>query len=190
MRFVGWNQALEEAGRGQDARSCAQAQDLMLRSPIADGARGAGIGCGARDQQSPGRDPGAGAAAAGGPARGIHPARSMVKDIEQQAQRIRGIVKNLLRFVQRQAGEGFQPVDPRGCWRMRWSCAAPASWPPPASRWFAGWPRHPPSFGETSRSCKRRSSSSSRTREGSHPRGGTLTVDSRPRCGPGAGRRH
>ena len=37
----------------------------------------------------------------------------MVKDIEQQAHRIRGIVSNLLRFAQRQAGEGFQPVDLR-----------------------------------------------------------------------------
>jgi len=36
-----------------------------------------------------------------------------VKDIEQQALRIRGIVSNLLRFAQRQAGEGYAPVDLR-----------------------------------------------------------------------------
>jgi two-component system, NtrC family, sensor kinase len=41
-----------------------------------------------------------------------HPARSMVADIEHQALRIRRIVANLLRFVQRQAGEDFQPLDP------------------------------------------------------------------------------
>ena len=41
-----------------------------------------------------------------------HPARSMVEDIEQQALRIRKIVANLLRFVQRQGGEDFQTIDP------------------------------------------------------------------------------
>jgi signal transduction histidine kinase len=40
-----------------------------------------------------------------------HPARSMVVDIENQALRIRKIVANLLRFVQRQAGEDLQPLD-------------------------------------------------------------------------------
>jgi two-component system NtrC family sensor kinase len=40
-----------------------------------------------------------------------HPARPMVKDIEEQAGRIQGIVSNLLRLAQRQSGEDFRPLD-------------------------------------------------------------------------------
>lgn len=40
-----------------------------------------------------------------------HPWRPMLKDIEDQALRIRHIVSNLLRLSQRQAGEDFHPVD-------------------------------------------------------------------------------
>src|SRR5262249_16085994 len=40
-----------------------------------------------------------------------HPARPMVKDIEEQATRIQGIMSNLLRFSQTQSGEDFRPVD-------------------------------------------------------------------------------
>ena len=35
----------------------------------------------------------------------------MVKDVEEQAQRIQSIVANLLRLAQRQAGEDFRPLD-------------------------------------------------------------------------------
>jgi signal transduction histidine kinase len=40
-----------------------------------------------------------------------HPWQPMVKDIEGQALRIRGIVSNLLRLSQRQSGEDFHTVD-------------------------------------------------------------------------------
>jgi len=42
---------------------------------------------------------------------GDHPARPMVEDIERQAERIEGIVSNLLRLAQRQSGEDFRPLD-------------------------------------------------------------------------------
>jgi signal transduction histidine kinase len=40
-----------------------------------------------------------------------HPAHAMVQDIEDQALRIQGIVSNLLRFSQRQGGEGFRILN-------------------------------------------------------------------------------
>jgi signal transduction histidine kinase len=40
-----------------------------------------------------------------------HPVHPMVKDIEEQALRIQGIVANLLRFSQRQGGEGFKILN-------------------------------------------------------------------------------
>jgi two-component system NtrC family sensor kinase len=42
----------------------------------------------------------------------LHPARPLIKEIEDQAMRIRSIVSNLLRFVQRQSGEDYRPLDP------------------------------------------------------------------------------
>ncbi len=40
-----------------------------------------------------------------------HPIYPMVRDIEDQALRIQGIVANLLRFSQRQGGEGFKTLN-------------------------------------------------------------------------------
>ena len=107
--IVGWNQALET--RVEDkTRELRQAQDLLVRSRslAALGELGSGV---AHEINNP-------LAGILGLAQllladlpGIHPARAMVKDIEEQALRIRRIVANLLRFAQRQAGEDFGPVD-------------------------------------------------------------------------------
>jgi len=40
-----------------------------------------------------------------------HPSRPLIRDIEEQAVRIQGIVANLLRFSQKQSGEHFRPLD-------------------------------------------------------------------------------
>jgi two-component system NtrC family sensor kinase len=109
--IVGWNQTLEKrvTEKTEELRA---AQDLLLRSRSLTALGGLGSGV-AHEINNP-------LAGILGLAQllladlpGIHPARAMVKDIEQQAQRIRGIVSNLLRFAQRQAGEGFQPVELR-----------------------------------------------------------------------------
>lgn len=105
-----WNRGLEKRVE-EKTRELRQAQDLILRSRslAALGELGSGV-----------------AHEINNPLTGLlglaqlllvdlprnHPARSMVQDIEEQALRIRKIVSNLLRFVQRQAGEDFQPVDP------------------------------------------------------------------------------
>ncbi|HEX2658886.1 MAG TPA: ATP-binding protein, partial [Polyangia bacterium] len=107
--IVGWNQTLEKRV-DQKTEELRQAQDLLLRARSLTALGGLGSGV-AHEINNP-------LAGILGLAQllladlpGIHPARPMVKDIEQQALRIRGIVSNLLRFAQRQAGEGFQPVD-------------------------------------------------------------------------------
>lgn len=105
----GWNQTLEK--RVQDkTEELRQAQDLLLRSRSLAALGGLGSGV-AHEINNP-------LAGVLGLAQllladlpGIHPARVLVKDIEQQALRIRGIVSNLLRFAQREAGEDFQTVQ-------------------------------------------------------------------------------
>ena len=106
-----WNQTLEKRVT-EKTEELRQAQDLLLRSRSLTALGGLGSGV-AHEINNP-------LAGILGLAQllladlpGIHPARAMVKDIEQQALRIRGIVSNLLRFAQRQAGEGFAPVDLR-----------------------------------------------------------------------------
>lgn len=109
--IVDWNQTLEKRVI-EKTEALRAAQDLLLRSRSLTALGGLGSGV-AHEINNP-------LAGILGLAQllladlpGIHPARAMVKDIEQQAQRIRGIVSNLLRFAQRQAGEDFQPVELR-----------------------------------------------------------------------------
>jgi two-component system, NtrC family, sensor kinase len=108
--ILGWNEGLERRVE-EKARELRDAQDLLLRSRslAALGELGSGV---AHEINNP-------LAGVLGLAQlllvdlsAAHPARSMVRDIEEQALRIRQIVANLLRFVQRQAGEDFQPLDP------------------------------------------------------------------------------
>jgi len=106
-----WNQTLEKRVT-EKTEELRQAHDLLLRSRSLTALGGLGSGV-AHEINNP-------LAGILGLSQllladlpGIHPARAMVKDIEQQALRIRGIVSNLLRFAQRQAGEGFAPVDLR-----------------------------------------------------------------------------
>jgi two-component system NtrC family sensor kinase len=105
----GWNQTLEKRVRDK-TEELRQAQDLLLRSRSLAALGGLGSGV-AHEINNP-------LAGVLGLAQllladlpGIHPARVLVKDIEQQALRIRGIVANLLRFAQREAGEDFQTLQ-------------------------------------------------------------------------------
>ncbi|MGB8298551.1 MAG: ATP-binding protein [Polyangia bacterium] len=105
----GWNVTLEK--RVEDkTKELRDAQDLLLRSRslAAIGSLGAGV-----------------AHEINNPLTGVlglaqillsdlpegHPARPLIKDIEEQAARIQGIVANLLRFSQKQSGEHFRPFD-------------------------------------------------------------------------------
>ena len=106
-----WNHSLEKRVT-EKTEELRQAQELLLRSRSLTALGGLGSGV-AHEINNP-------LAGILGLAQllladlpGMHPARPMVKDIEQQAQRIRSIVSNLLRFAQRQAGEGLAPVDVR-----------------------------------------------------------------------------
>jgi signal transduction histidine kinase len=94
----GWNQTLERRVQ-EKTEELRQAQDLLLRSRSLAALGGLGSGV-AHEINNP-------LAGVLGLAQlvladlpGIHPARVLVKDIEQQALRIRGIVSNLLRFAQ------------------------------------------------------------------------------------------
>ena len=105
----GWNQTLEKRVQ-EKTEELRQAQDLLLRSRSLAALGGLGSGV-AHEINNP-------LAGVLGLSQllladlpGIHPARVLVKDIEQQALRIRGIVSNLLRFAQRQAGEDFQTLS-------------------------------------------------------------------------------
>jgi len=105
----GWNQTLEKRVRDK-TEELRQAQDLLLRSRSLAALGGLGSGV-AHEINNP-------LAGVLGLAQllladlpGIHPARVLVKDIEQQALRIRGIVSNLLRFAQREGGEDFQTLQ-------------------------------------------------------------------------------
>jgi signal transduction histidine kinase len=105
----GWNLTLEKRVE-EKTEELRQAQDLLLRSRSLTALGGLGSGV-AHEINNP-------LAGILGLSQllladlpGIHPARAFVKDIEQQALRIRGIVSNLLRFAQRQAGEDFLTVE-------------------------------------------------------------------------------
>jgi len=104
-----WNVTLEKRVE-EKTKELRDAQDLLLRSRslAAIGSLGAGV-----------------AHEINNPLTGVlglaqillsdlpegHPARPLVKDIEEQAVRIQGIVANLLRFSQKQSGEHFRPFD-------------------------------------------------------------------------------
>jgi signal transduction histidine kinase len=104
-----WNESLEKRVE-EKTKELRDAQELLLRSRslAAIGSLGAGV-----------------AHEINNPLAGIlglsqlliadlpeaHPARPMLQDLEEQAQRIQSIVANLLRLSQRQAGEDFRPVD-------------------------------------------------------------------------------
>ena len=107
--ITAWNETLEKrvATKSEELR---ETQDLLLRSRslAAIGSLGAGV-----------------AHEINNPLTGIlglaqlllvdlpadHPARPLVKDVEEQALRIASIVTNLLRLAQRQAGEEQRPLD-------------------------------------------------------------------------------
>jgi two-component system, NtrC family, sensor kinase len=107
--ILSWNQGLEKRVE-EKTRELRQAQDLLLRSRslAALGELGSGV---AHEINNP-------LAGVLGLAQllladlpGMHPARPLIKEIADQAMRIRSIVSNLLRFVQRQSGEDFRPLD-------------------------------------------------------------------------------
>jgi signal transduction histidine kinase len=105
----GWNVTLEKRVE-EKTKELRDAQDLLLRSRslAAIGSLGAGV-----------------AHEINNPLTGVlglaqilmadlpenHPTRPLVKDIEEQAVRIQGIVANLLRFSQKESGEHLQPMD-------------------------------------------------------------------------------
>jgi two-component system, NtrC family, sensor kinase len=107
--IMGWNQSLERRVEAK-TKELREAQDLLLRSRAlaAIGSLGAGV-----------------AHEINNPLTGVlglsqlaltdlpkdHPVYPMVRDIEEQALRIQGIVANLLRFSQRQGGEGFKILN-------------------------------------------------------------------------------
>ena len=107
--ITAWNETLEKRVE-QKSVELRETQDLLLRSRslAAIGSLGAGV-----------------AHEINNPLTGIlglsqllladlpaaHPATPLVKDMEEQAQRIQSIVANLLRLAQRQAGEDWRPVD-------------------------------------------------------------------------------
>jgi two-component system, NtrC family, sensor kinase len=107
--ITAWNETLERRVE-QKSFELRETQDLLLRSRslAAIGSLGAGV-----------------AHEINNPLTGIlglsqllltdlpadHPATPMVKDVEEQAQRIQSIVANLLRLAQRQAGEDWRPLD-------------------------------------------------------------------------------
>jgi signal transduction histidine kinase len=104
-----WNVTLEKRVE-EKTKELRDAQDLLLRSRslAAIGSLGAGV---AHEINNP-------LTGVLGMAQILladlpegHPARPLVQDIEEQAERIQSIVANLLRFSQKQSGEHFRPMD-------------------------------------------------------------------------------
>jgi signal transduction histidine kinase len=108
-QIMEWNESLER--RVEDkTKELREAQDLLLRSRAlaAIGSLGAGV---AHEINNPLTGVLGLAQLALTDLPKDHPARPMVQDIEDQALRIQGIVSNLLRFSQRQGGEGFRILN-------------------------------------------------------------------------------
>jgi signal transduction histidine kinase len=105
----GWNVTLEKRVE-EKTKELRDAQDLLLRSRslAAIGSLGAGV---AHEINNPLTGVLGLAQILLGDLPEGHPARPLVKDIEEQAARIQGIVANLLRFSQKQSGEHFRPFD-------------------------------------------------------------------------------
>jgi two-component system, NtrC family, sensor kinase len=104
-----WNETLEKRVE-QKTKELRDTQDLLLRSRslAAIGSLGAGV---AHEINNP-------LAGILGLAQLLladlpndHPATPLIKDVEDQAQRIQSIVGNLLRLAQRQAGEDYRTLD-------------------------------------------------------------------------------
>ena len=108
-KIMEWNQNL---GKRVEAKTkeLREAQDLLLRSRAlaAIGSLGAGV---AHEINNPLTGVLGLAQLALTDLSKDHPAHAMVQDIEDQALRIQGIVSNLLRFSQRQGGEGFRILN-------------------------------------------------------------------------------
>jgi len=108
-KIMEWNKNL---GRRVEAKTkeLREAQDLLLRSRAlaAIGSLGAGV---AHEINNPLTGVLGLAQLALTDLSKDHPAHAMVQEIEDQALRIQGIVSNLLRFSQRQGGEGFRILN-------------------------------------------------------------------------------
>jgi len=104
-----WNETLEQRV-DEKTRELREAQDLLLRSRAlaAIGSLGAGV---AHEINNPLTGVLGLAQLALADLSQDHPARAMVVDIEKEALRIQGIVANLLRLSQRQAGEGMRVLN-------------------------------------------------------------------------------
>jgi len=107
--IMGWNQSLERRVEAK-TKELREAQDLLLRSRAlaAIGSLGAGV---AHEINNPLTGVLGLAQLALSDLPKDHPVYPMVRDIEDQALRIQGIVANLLRFSQRQGGEGFKILN-------------------------------------------------------------------------------
>jgi two-component system NtrC family sensor kinase len=107
--IMAWNETLEKRV-DEKTKELRDAQDLLLRSRslAAIGSLGAGV---AHEINNPLTGVLGLAQLLLADLPGDHPARPMVMDIEEQAGRIQGIVSNLLRLAQRQAGEDFRSLD-------------------------------------------------------------------------------
>jgi two-component system NtrC family sensor kinase len=107
--ITAWNETLEKrvADKSQELR---ETQDLLLRSRslAAIGSLGAGV---AHEINNPLTGILGVAQLLLGDLPDDHPARPLVRDVEDQALRIESIVHNLLRLAQRQAGEEQRPLD-------------------------------------------------------------------------------
>jgi two-component system, NtrC family, sensor kinase len=108
-QIMEWNESLEKRVDGK-TKELREAQDLLLRSRAlaAIGSLGAGV---AHEINNPLTGVLGLAQLALTDLPKDHPAHAMVQDIEDQALRIQGIVSNLLRFSQRQGGEGFRTLN-------------------------------------------------------------------------------
>jgi signal transduction histidine kinase len=108
-KIMEWNESLERRVEAK-TKELREAQDLLLRSRAlaAIGSLGAGV---AHEINNPLTGVLGLAQLALTDLSKDHPAHAMVQDIEDQALRIQGIVSNLLRFSQRQGGEGFRILN-------------------------------------------------------------------------------